>query len=60
MFLSMVVIRTGENRFLANGVSPRQRKYLDVLGVSPRVFTDPHVQYGADPSQEPKSWETAG
>jgi len=60
MFLSMVVIRTGENRFLANGVSPRQRKYLDVLGVSPRVFTDPHVQYGTDPTQESKSWETTG
>jgi transposase len=60
IFLSMVVIRTGEKRFLANGMSPRQRAYLDILGVSPREFIDPHVQYGADPSQESKSWETTG
>lgn len=60
IFLSMVVIRTGEKRFLANGMSPRQRAYLDILGVSPREFIDPHVQYSADPSPQSKSWETTG
>ena len=42
MFLSMVVIRTPEKRFLANGLNATQLEYLKILDVSPRVFIDPH------------------
>lgn len=41
-FMSMVVIRTPDQRFLANGLSPMQRDYLKILNVSSTVFTDPH------------------
>jgi transposase len=58
-FLSMVVIRTEGRRFPANGLSPTQRRYLEILKVSHRVFIDPHHK-GDDPSGEWKSWETAG
>ena len=42
MFLSMVVIRTPEKRFLANGLNGTQLEYLKILDVSHRVFIDPH------------------
>lgn len=42
MFLSMVVIRTPEKRFLANGLSATQLEYLKILDVSHLVFTDPY------------------
>ena len=35
MFLSMVVVRMPEKRLLANGMSQRQRAYVDILGVPP-------------------------
>jgi hypothetical protein len=41
IFLSMVVIRMPEKRFLANGVSQRQRAYLDILGAPPGVCAEP-------------------
>ena len=42
MFLSMVVIRTPEKRFLANGLNATQMEYLKILDVSHRVFIDPY------------------
>jgi transposase len=42
MFLSMVVIRTPEKRFLANGLNATQLEYLKILDVSHRVFIDPY------------------
>ena len=60
IFLSMVVIRMPEKRFLANGISQRQRAYLDILGVPPGVFTEPQSQPGGAPCQDAKSWEIAG
>lgn len=41
-FMSMVVIRTHDRRFLANGLSAMQSDYLKILNVSSTVFTDPH------------------
>jgi len=49
-----------EKRFLANGISQRQRAYLDILGVPPGVFTEPQSQPGVAPCQDAKSWEIAG
>jgi transposase len=40
MFKSAVVIRMADRRFLANGLTATQRNYLDILGVSPCIFTD--------------------
>jgi transposase len=60
MFLSMVVIRTREKRFLANGLSTVQRKYLEILGVSYRVFIEPCAWGCAETLQESESWETTG
>ena len=42
MFLSMVMIRTPEKRFLANGLNATQLEYLKILDVSHRVFIDPY------------------
>ena len=58
MFLSMVVIRTPDRRFLANGLNARQQKYLEILGVSHQVFTDPQALRGAGVSREKVSWDT--
>lgn len=41
-FKSMVVIRTHDRRFLANGLSAMQGEYLKILSVSNTVFTDPY------------------
>jgi hypothetical protein len=38
----MVVIRTPEKRFLANGLNATQLEYLKILDVSHRVFIDPY------------------
>jgi transposase len=40
-FLSVMVIRTDEGRFLAKPLNPTQLTYLRILRVSPAVFTDP-------------------
>ena len=43
-FVSVIVIRTDERRFLAEPLDPVQERYLQILGLSPAVFTDPSVK----------------
>jgi transposase len=40
-FVSVIVIRTAERRFLAEPLDPVQERYLRILGLSAAVFTDP-------------------
>jgi transposase len=40
-FVSVIVIRTAERRFLAEPLDPVQKRYLRVLGLSEAVFTNP-------------------
>jgi len=40
-FASVIVIRTAERRFLAEPLDPVQERYLEILGLSAAVFTDP-------------------
>jgi transposase len=42
-FVSVIVIRTDERRFLAEPLDPVQERYLNILGLSAAVFTDPSV-----------------
>lgn len=42
-FVSVIVIRTDERRFLAEPLDPVQERYLQILGLSEAVFTDPSV-----------------
>ena len=42
-FVSAIVIRTAERRFLAEPLDPIQERYLSILGLSEAVFTDPFV-----------------
>jgi transposase len=48
-FVSVIVIRTAERRFLAEPLDPVQERYLNILGLSEAVFTDP--AFGAMPEQ---------
>jgi len=41
-FVSVIVIRTEKRRFLAEPLDPVQERYLEILGLSAAVFTDPH------------------
>lgn len=43
-FVSVIVLRTAERRFLAEPLDPVQERYLQVLGLSAAVFTDPYVK----------------
>jgi transposase len=40
-FVSVIVIRTDERRFLAEPLDPIQERYLQILGLSATVFTNP-------------------
>jgi transposase len=40
-FVSVIVIRTAEQRFLAEPLDPAQERYLQILGLSAAVFTNP-------------------
>jgi len=40
-FVSVIVIRTDERRFLAEPLDPIQERYLQILGLSAAVFTNP-------------------
>ena len=40
-FSSMIVMRAGERRFLAEPLDPLQERYLEILGLPTEVFTDP-------------------
>lgn len=42
-FVSVIVIRTDERRFLAEPLDPIQERYLQILGLSEAVFTNPSV-----------------
>jgi transposase len=42
-FVSVIVIRTAERRFLAEPLDPAQERYLQILGLSEAVFTNPSV-----------------
>jgi len=42
-FVSVIVIRTDERRFLAEPLDPIQKRYLQILGLSEAVFTNPSV-----------------
>ena len=42
-FVSVIVIRTAEKRFLAEPIDPVQERYLRILGLSEPVFTNPSV-----------------
>jgi len=42
-FVSAIVIRTAERRFLAEPLDPVQERYLQILGLSEAVFTNPSV-----------------
>jgi len=43
-FVSVIVIRTDERRFLAEPLDPVQERYLQILGLSAAVFTNPSVK----------------
>lgn len=43
-FVSVIVIRTDERRFLAEPLDPVQERYLQILGLSAAVFTNPSVR----------------
>jgi len=40
-FVSVIVLRTADRRFLAEPLDPIQEKYLGILGLSEAVFTNP-------------------
>lgn len=42
-FVSVIVIRTAERRFLSEPLDPIQERYLRILGLSAAVFTNPSV-----------------
>jgi hypothetical protein len=42
-FVSVIVLRTDERRFLAEPLDPIQQRYLRILGLSAAVFTNPSV-----------------
>jgi transposase len=43
-FVSVIVIRTAERRFLAEPLDSIQERYLQILGLSAEVFTNPSVR----------------
>jgi len=43
-FVSVIVLRTAERRFLAEPLDPVQERYLQILGLSAAVFTNPSVR----------------
>ncbi|MBM3299766.1 MAG: IS1634 family transposase [Deltaproteobacteria bacterium] len=43
-FVSVIVIRIDERRFLAEPLDPIQERYLRILGLSAAVFTNPSVK----------------
>lgn len=43
-FVSVIVIRTPNGRFLAEPLDPVQERYLSILGLSEAVFTNPAVR----------------
>lgn len=47
-FVSVIVIRTDERRFLAEPLDPIQERYLHILGLSAAVFTNPFVSVMPD------------
>jgi transposase len=47
-FVSVIVIRTAERRFLAEPLDPIQERYLQILGLSEAVFTNPSVSVRPD------------
>jgi transposase len=56
-FVSVIVIRTDERRFLAEPLEPIQEKYLQILGLSATVFTNPSVRAmpdGGGKTQRPR------
>jgi transposase len=42
-FVSVIVMRTAERRFLAEPLDPVQERYLHILGLSEAVFTNPSL-----------------
>jgi len=42
-FVSVIVLRTAGRRFLAEPLDPVQERYLNILGLSEAVFTDPAI-----------------
>ncbi len=57
-FVSVIVIRTAERRFLAEPLDPVQERYLNILGLSAAVFTDPSVK--VIPDGESKTQRSRG
>jgi transposase len=57
-FVSVIVIRTDERRFLAEPLDPVQERYLQILGLSAAVFTNPSVK--AMPDGEGKTQRPRG
>jgi transposase len=55
-FVSVIVIRTAEQRFLAEPLDPAQERYLQILGLSAAVFTNPSssVRPAAGSRMEPQ------
>lgn len=47
-FVSVIVIRTAERRFLAEPLDPIQQSYLQILGLSEAVFTNASVSVRPD------------
>lgn len=59
-FLSVIVIRTQTERFLAEPLDPVQERYLKILGLSPAVFTDPQAMCVPQAGATRQSWEDTG
>jgi transposase len=47
-FVSVIVMRTAERRFLAEPLDPVQERYLHILGLSEAVFTNPSLSARPD------------
>ena len=54
-FVSVIVIRTAERRFLAEPLDPIQERYLQILGLSAAVFTNPSVRVMPDEGSQTQS-----
>jgi transposase len=59
-FVSVIVIRTAERRFLAEPLDPIQERYLQLLGLSAAVFTNPSVRVMPDEGSQTQSRRGAG
>jgi len=59
-FPSVLVVQTDQGRCLAKPLKPVQRDYLNILGLSHKVFLDPMAACAVLSERTLESWETTG